>query len=70
MTTSAELDAQFVLLKRTALKVKRDRDELLEACRTASHALKSYQHGNAAPDLAIETAALLDATIDRAQASV
>lgn len=70
MTTSAELNASFDKLAKTMLKVKRDRDELLDACVTASHALKSYQHGNASPDLAIETAALLDATIDRAKAPV
>jgi len=68
MTTSAELNANFDKLQTIALKVKRDRDELLYACQTASHALKSYQYGNASPDLAIETAALLDATIARAKA--
>lgn len=35
MTTSAELNRDFAKLERTALKVKRDRDALLAAAKTA-----------------------------------
>jgi hypothetical protein len=41
--------------------------ELLTAARAATHALKSYAHGNGAPDLAREVAKALDAAIAKAE---
>ncbi len=41
--------------------------ELLRAAIAASHALKSYAHGNAATDLAIDCSAALDAAIAKAE---
>lgn len=69
MTTSAELNASFDKLAKTMLKVKRDRDELLDACITAARALKRAKYGEGFLELT-EVTALLDATIDRAKASV
>jgi|ERR1044072_3538970 hypothetical protein len=42
-------------------------DELLAACRAAYDALRSYQHGNASPDLAKEVADKLSGVIAKAE---
>lgn len=41
--------------------------ELYKALQAASHALKSYQHGNTATDLAAGVAAFADAALARAE---
>jgi hypothetical protein len=41
--------------------------ELLAAAHAAWHALKSYQYGNAAPDLAADCAAVLEDAIAKAE---
>lgn len=41
--------------------------ELLCVCEAAEHALRSYEHGNSAPDLAREVADHLHATIAKAR---
>lgn len=51
-----ELNAAFEVLADTALRVKAERDGLLEVCEAAYHALRSHQHGNASPELAEEVA--------------
>ncbi len=41
--------------------------DLLESCKAAFHALKSYEHGNSATDLAAEIAELLANVIAKAE---
>ena len=41
--------------------------ELLEACKTALKALRSYQYGNSSPDLAEEVADAIEEVITRAE---
>jgi hypothetical protein len=41
--------------------------DLLTVASAASHALKSYEHGNGSPDLARSCAAALDAAIAKAE---
>jgi hypothetical protein len=43
------------------------REELLKACRAAVHALRSYQHGNSAPDLAESVADAVEKAIQKAE---
>lgn len=59
--------AQAAMEKMDELRV--ERQALLDACKAASHALKSYQYGNASPDLAKEMAEYCDAAIAVAEAS-
>lgn len=62
MTTREELNAQIDNLAKTALKVKRDRDELLDAAITIESCL--------APDDADDAAKKLRRAIARAKAPV
>jgi len=41
--------------------------ELWQALKAASHALRSYQHGNTAPDLAAQVADFADAALAKAE---
>jgi hypothetical protein len=54
-------DAEFIVRACNA------HNGLLKAARAAWHALQSYQHGNASPDLAAEVVAALDAAIAKAE---
>ena len=47
-------------LNDSLMRVKAERDTLLQAAEAAFHALRSYQYGNASPDLAEEIADRLD----------
>jgi hypothetical protein len=53
---SSELTDAFEKVASIALRVKAERDGLVEVCDAAYHALRSHQHGNASPDLAEEVA--------------
>lgn len=57
----AAANAQFIV---TAVNCHAD---LLQILRAASHALRSYQHGNASPDLAAEVADAVDYRIAKAE---
>ncbi len=64
-TKRESLDKSFEHLSKTALKVKAERDVLLNGCIAAYHALRSYQYGNIATDLAEEVAGELKEIIKK-----
>ena len=45
------------------MRVKAERDILLDACNTALHGFRSYQFGNASTEFAAEMADMLEAVI-------
>lgn len=53
-----EMNVAFIALKRAAFFEVTDPEQILTA---AYHALRSYEHGNGAPDLAKQTADAIDA---------
>lgn len=56
-----------------AMRIVTDRlkaPDLLKGCRSAVSALRSYQHGNSAPDLAKEVADAVEAAIAKAETAV
>ncbi len=51
-----EIMASLGRIEKGIDRIIKDRNELLRTLRTVVHTLRSYEHGNSSPDLAIETA--------------
>lgn len=64
LTTAAEADSQHatILAIKATLELQAD---VIKALKGASHALKSYSLGNAAPHLAAAVAAFVDEVLDK-----
>lgn len=75
MTTEQELDESFDRLAETALRVKKDRDDLLQACKEVRDLIDGYIDikdglaGQPTPNDAMRAATLLDLVIRRAEAA-